>query len=434
MNRSRHITDEEREMRPAKAKHNFSVGDLLFTAVLVLLVLGTLNVFSSTFYMNLRESGTISYYLIRHLIYIALGSGLGWFVYKWDYRTLRMAVPALSVGIIILLVMVLVFGVTVNGARRWLNFGFFTFQPSELAKLFAVMWAASQLTQLHEQKRLPRLWLSLFQTLSHLFGGRFKEARRALKAWRPLVMPLLFAICVYLQPDLGTVIFILGVPLLLYFLAGLPLVEIIATAVIGLLGFALAVIAAPYRWERVVAWYDPFSYARDLGYQVVQSIIAVGSGGILGQGFGQGHSKFAYLPEQYTDFAYAVFAQETGFFLSLVVPLLFFVILYCGWRIAARSQDRYGRYLAYGLTFMLVGQGLYNIAMCMGMVFVTGVPLPFISYGGSALVTNLIIVGVLLGIERKNRELAAEKAKREKVNALNADLKPPNRWEVPARN
>ena len=147
-----------------------------------------------------------------------------------------------------------------------------------------------------------------------------------LAEWQPLLWPLVFGALIFLQPDFGTVILVLGVPLLLYFLAGLPQLEIVGTLIAAAILFVAGVIAAPYRMQRLIAWYDPFSYARDLGYQVVQSIIAVGSGGFLGQGFGQGLSKFAYLPEQHTDFAYAVFAQEAGFWLAVFVPLAFLAL------------------------------------------------------------------------------------------------------------
>ena len=252
-----------------------------------------------------------------------------------------------------------------------------------------------------------------------------------LAEWQPLLWPLVCGALIFLQPDFGTVILVLGVPLLLYFLAGLPQLEIVGTLIAAAILFVAGVIAAPYRMQRLVAWYDPFSYARDLGYQVVQSIIAVGSGGFLGQGFGQGLSKFAYLPEQHTDFAYAVFAQEAGFWLAVFVPLAFLALLFTGFKIAGRARDHYSSYLVYGLVTLLVGQGLYNTAMTLGVLPVTGVPLPFISYGGSAMVVNLISVGMILGVERKTRELEEREAHWAKVRALSEGIAPNRRWQPP---
>ena len=409
----------------------FGYGDWVFVVVLFLLIVGTVNVFSSTFYMNLRSSAGIASDLFRHALFLALGAICGALVYRFNYQNLRKSMT-LWIGItVLMLLLVQVAGLTVNGARRWIALGGFTFQPSEVAKLVGIMCTASGLALRVERGEPVRLWQSLGGALGAAGKQQWKRMKIFLAEWQPLLWPLVFGALIFLQPDFGTVILVLGVPLLLYFLAGLPQLEIVGTLIAAAILFVAGVIAAPYRMQRLVAWYDPFSYARDLGYQVVQSIIAVGSGGFLGQGFGQGLSKFAYLPEQHTDFAYAVFAQEAGFWLAVFVPLAFLALLFTGFKIAGRARDHYSSYLVYGLVTLLVGQGLYNTAMTLGVLPVTGVPLPFISYGGSAMVVNLISVGMILGVERKTRELEEREAHWAKVRALSEGIAPNRRWQPP---
>lgn len=409
----------------------FGYGDWFFVAVLFLLIVGTVNVFSSTFYMNLRSSAGIASDLFRHALFLVLGAIGGALVYWFNYQSLRKSMT-LWIGItVLMLLLVQVAGLTVNGARRWIALGGFTFQPSEVAKLVGIMCTASGLALRVERGEPVRLWQSLGGAVLALVKGQWERVKLFRAEWQPLLWPLVFGAFIFLQPDFGTVILVLGVPLLLYFLAGLPKLEIVGTLIAAAIFFAGGVKFAPYRMQRLIAWYDPFSYARDLGYQVVQSIIAVGSGGFLGQGLGRGLSKFAYLPEQHTDFAYAVFAQEVGFWLAVLVPLAFLALLFTGFKIAGRARDQYGAYLVYGLVTLLVGQGLYNTAMTLGVLPVTGVPLPFISYGGSAMVVNLISVGMILGVERKTRELEEREAHWAKVRALSEGIPPNRRWQPP---
>ncbi len=421
------------ELRRRKQnRRRFSPGDWFFAAVLLLVIIGSVNVYSSTFYMNLRTDGEIAFHLKRHLAYVGMGAFFGWCTYKLNYRNLRKQLWFWGLVTIALLIVVAVAGLTVNGARRWIAIAGFTFQPSEMAKIVGIMWASSYLAKLRDRERPVRLWASLFKKIP-FFGSKKKQGEYSIiEDWKPLLFPLLCGVMVFRQPDLGTVIIILGVPVFLYIIAGQPLREIFGTFVVSVIAFAAAVVVAPYRMERLRAWYDPFSYARDIGYQATQSIIAIGSGGLFGQGAGRGHSKFAYLPEQFTDFAYAVFAQEWGFFASLLIPLLFVVMLWCGWRIASETKDRYGKYLVYGLTFLFTGQAFYNIAMCAGLLPVTGVPLPFISYGGSAMVMNLIAVGMVLGVERKTIEMKKAEEKYAQVRAVSEGR--PRRWRPPQKN
>ncbi len=410
-----------------KKSLNQDLGLWLTVAVIILVGIGTANVGSATFYMNLHAGDWVGSHLVRHIVFVFVGvvtAAAAYGVVKSRWLHQDGVLHILGLVTLLLLLAVYLVGVEVNGARRWIPIGPLTFQPSEVAKFIAIMWSAKYLAVLRKQKRPIRLLGSLADGIRRLKGPFATFWRRLADAmwaeWKPISLPLAFALAVIFQPDMGTTVLIVGFPIMLYILAGLPGKEIIGTLAVAILLGAGLVFVAPYRLERLIAYYDPFRYAQDIGYQSVQSIIAVGSGGLLGQGFGRGHSKYAYLPEQYTDFAYSVWAQEAGFFLSLLVVLLFVAILLLGWRMAMRTQDRYGRYCIYGLTAMLAGQGLYNIGMTIGIMPVTGVPLPFISFGGTSMVVCLTAVGTILGIWQLTREKEERRERERRREALTA--------------
>ena len=175
---------------------------------------------------------------------------------------------------------------------------------------------------------------------------------------------------------------------------------------------------SPYRWERLLSWFDPWPHAQDMGYQTVQGLLAVGSGGFLGQGFMQGTSKYFYLPEAHTDFAFAVWAQEFGFVGGIIVIAMIVMFTVYGMRIASEARDDFGRWLATGITMLISGQALFNIAMVCGVMPVTGVPLPFISYGGSSLLINFVAVGILGNIARRNVVGVKQIGKKEQLPSL----------------
>ncbi len=234
----------------------------------------------------------------------------------------------------------------------------------------------------------------------------------------PLYLPLAMAALVIRQPDMGTAGMILVFPVLLYVVAGLPLVEMILGAGVTAVIFAVLVIAEPYRMERVEVFLDPFAQAQGKGYQVVQSIIAVGSGGLWGQSLGEGMAKFFYLPEQYTDFAFAVFSQEFGFFGSAFLLTLYIAFLIFGFLTAKELKEIYAALVVYGLTMLISLQGILNIAMVIGCFPVTGVPLPFISYGGSSLLTNLIALGLIWGTTVQSLAQVDQEERRRRINAM----------------
>ncbi len=386
----------------------------------VLIVIGVINVYSATYYMNIKLGASPYVYLKNHLIYLGLGAvaALG---AAFTPKSLIRGFRWLWAGAVLFMLLVVMFaGVNVNGATRWMALGSFTLQPSEFAKVAGVMWASYYLAKHVKAGEEITLIKRFLRPFCH-FSDRKKKAntfRSMLAYFAPLYLPLAMAVLVIKQPDMGTAGMILVFPVLLYVVAGLPLVEMIlgagATAVI----FAVLVIAEPYRMERVEVFLDPFAQAQGKGYQVVQSIIAVGSGGLWGQSLGEGMAKFFYLPEQYTDFAFAVFSQEFGFFGSAFLLTLYIAFLIFGFLTAKELKEIYAALVVYGLTMLISLQGILNIAMVIGCFPVTGVPLPFISYGGSSLLTNLIALGLIWGTTVQSLAQVDQEERRRRINAM----------------
>jgi cell division protein FtsW len=214
----------------------------------------------------------------------------------------------------------------------------------------------------------------------------------------PLLITGALAALVTMQPDMGTGMIIVAMCLLPYLVAGIPRREFILLMILGSGGVVLLISRAAYRAERILAWFNPEGYSQTSGYQPLQSLLAIGSGGLKGTGLGMGASKFYYLPEAHTDFAFAIWAQETGFIGAVIVLLLIGALTCYGIRIALESSDGRGRILAIGVVFMIVGQAVGNIAMVLSLLPVTGVPMPFFSYGGSALFVNIWAMGLLFSV------------------------------------
>lgn len=378
----------------------------LFIAFLGLLALGTNNVFSSTFVIN-SEDGSLFEYLTRHVVAALLGLIGGAILYFRPYQSLRRIVIPVVAIVFVLLLAVKFVGVEVNGAKRWIVILGFQFQPSEFAKLTVILYMAKALADTMRRKEVLEFFP--YQTLWQdrpwywRLGG-------VITPYPPLWIPAILAGLVILQPDAGTAIVIMGIPLMMMVIGGAHLKKIAVHSIIGGTVFMYYLLSAPYRMDRIKAWWDPESYASNLGYQVKQSMIAIGSGGLTGQGVGEGVSKFRYLPEAHTDFAFAIVAQEGGFIVAAVVLLTFFLIAYYGIVTARSCRHPFGTFTALGITIYFCGQGLINIAMVCDVIPVVGVPLPFISYGGTSLIVNLMAAGILLNIARTNlREALAER-------------------------
>ena len=352
---------------------------------------------------------------MKHVGVLALSLAIG-VVVAWLPKGFIRGGAVMWVGFtLVLLLLVVVAGHRANGATRWIMLAGFSLQPSEVAKVTGLIWAASFLAKRIRKGEEITLVKRFFRPVFHFADRKKKENTFRSMIWYflPLYGPLVMALFVLKQPDMGTAGMIVLFPLLLYVLAGLPLFELFLGVGVAVFTFVLLVIAEPYRMNRVIVLWDPFMYARNLGYQTVQSLIAVGSGGFFGQSIGEGMSKFLYLPEQYTDFAYAVFSQEFGFIGSVFVLLLYLVFLLAGFSAARKLKETYAALLVYGLTMLISVQGIVNIAMVIGCFPVTGIPLPFISYGGSSLIMNIISVALIYGTTVQSlRETDLEERKR----------------------
>jgi cell division protein FtsW len=347
---------------------------LLILVTLALVAFGLVMVYSATSAAAAVGGNDPSYYLKRQGIYALIGVGAMLLAARADFRALKHLAPGLVLASVGLLVAVLAIGTSVNGARRWISFGPAAFQPSEFAKFALCVWAAAYLAR----KRPPQTLKELARPIGLLAG--------------------LFAILLLAEPDLGTTIS------LLVMLGGILLVSGTPVGVLSA-GFTIATtlgIAAiwfePYRRARVFAFLNPWDDAQGAGFQIVQAMIGMGSGGLFGVGLGQGVQKIFYLPEAHTDMIFAIIGEELGLVGVTAVIASFGLFAYAGLRIALRCRDPFGKRLAAGLTVLICGQASINLAAVMGLAPLTGIPLPFVSYGGTALVVSLAAVGVLLNI------------------------------------
>ncbi len=365
-------------------------GQGVVASVIMLIVIGTLNIYSSTFVAN--SWSIIGKHLIILAISVALSIG---FYYKCDYHILKNnnVLKLLMGGTILMLLAVYFGGVVVNGARRWLLVPFINLQiqPSEFAKLVGILWAAACVSRSLDKKQK----VDLFES----------PKKNPFILTMALLLPVVCAGLTIAQPDMGTAVLIIMLPMAILLIGGMNF-----KLFCKLLGFAVVVGAAfawssPYRRERLISLYDPWSHASNLGYQSVQGLLAIGSGGIWGEGFAQGSSKYFYLPEAHTDYAFAVLAQEWGLLGTLLVVFLVAMFTFFGLRIATQSRDYFGSLTAFGITFLISGQAIFNMLMVSGLMPVTGVPLPFVSYGGSSLLINVMAVGILASIAKETDQV-----------------------------
>jgi len=356
---------------------------ILAFVTLGLVAFGLVMVYSSTSASAAVGNGDPMSFLKRQAVYALLGVVCMTLAARWDYHRLRyLAVPLVLVALG-LCVAVLALGPQINGARRWFLLGPASFQPSELAKLALCLFAAVYLARRHT----PR-------TLGELF--------------RPLgLLTLIFCGLIIVEPDLGTTITLVGMMFAILLVGGVPL-RLLATASVLAVGLGLAAIwIEPYRRARFFSFLDPWKDAQGAGFQVVQATIGIGSGGVTGAGLGEGVGKISYLPEAHTDMIFAVIGEELGLVGSALVIGAFAAFALAGFRIALRCDDPFGKLLAAGITALVAGQAAINLAAVLGIAPLTGIPLPFVSYGGSSLVVLLAGVGVLLNIAVNERVVQA---------------------------
>lgn len=354
--------------------------EAIIAIMVVLLILGTINVFSSSFIFAEAEFDTPYFFLKRHIINVVIGLIAFGVCFHFDYHVWRKWMLIILGLTLIFLVAVLIVGPVVNGARRWLPLVIFQFQPAEMAKLVSIMLAAAYISM--KVRRGEELELLTVQ----------------------MGIITLIAGLTELEPDLGTATIIFGIPILMLIVAGLKRQRILQMAFFGLIGAAVMIFREPYRLERLKITYDPWSDAQNYGYQTVQSLSAIGSGELTGMGLGVGVSKYDYLPEAHTDFAFAIFCQENGFLGAIFVFLLFAAFAVYAARIANKARDEYGQILAMGIMLLVVGQAIANLLMVGGMTPVVGVPLPFISYGGTSLIITMASIGILVNVGKQGEK------------------------------
>ena len=350
----------------------------LFLATLALICASVVMVYSASALVALERFQQPYLFVTRQMMWAAVGVAVLSIVMRIDYRAYRndKMIWALLAIVAVMLVAVL-FARPINGTRRWFGVGGFGIQPSELAKMAAILFTALILER--RRTRVNELHYSLLP-IAMIVGG--------------LVGLIL------LEPDFGTSVSLLAVIGVMVFAAGLSYRYMFGAVMLALPALYVIVMQADYRRRRLLTFMDPWADPLGDGFQVIQSLIAVGTGGVFGKGLMQGVQKLFYLPEPFTDFIYAVISEETGLIGASFVLLCFCVIAWRGLRTAMRAPDAFGAYLALGITMMLVLQALFNISVVLGLVPTKGIPLPLVSNGGSSMLINLAAVGVLLNISQ----------------------------------
>jgi len=355
----------------------------LFLSTVVLCLFGAVMVFSASAVTAREQHGHAYYFLLRQLIWLVLGSGAMLLVMNVDYRLLRKPAVVFSGLFFVLLMLVGVFFLDKrHDVHRWISIGSVGLQPSELAKLVVIAYLAWFL----ERRMRPG-------------GGDINDLKKTII---PALLPVLLVVALIAkQPDLGTAIEIFLIALSMLFVAGVSMRYLLGACALAAPYALYLIVFVPWRLQRVASFRHPDADPQRSGFQLLQSLIAVGSGGLTGVGLMESKQKLFYLPEAHTDFIFAVLCEEFGFIGGVLVIGLFAVYAWRGLRAAVVSLDPFGRLIALGVTVMVVTQALINLCVVIGMLPTKGIPLPFMSYGGSSLLVMLLATGVLLNISQQ---------------------------------
>lgn len=354
--------------------------DLILSFTILALVLSGLIMILSASSVKAEQLFSNSYYFfINQLKYLAVALVLSAVIYKLKYKKLKELAPYLLLISLGTLILVLIPGVgrMAGGSRRWLPLGPISFQPSELAKFTIILYLAAYIDK---------------------NKGKMKNFKNGILP--PLLVIASISFLILMEPDLGTAVTLAMVAAVMILVGGIKILTFIALGIISVLLALGAILIEPYRRERLLTFLDPWSDPLDSGYHIIQSLLALGSGGLLGVGAGNSHQKFLYLPEPGTDFIFAVLGEEFGLLGTLFIISLYFLLAWRGLKIAAKVDDAFASMLAVGITSMIVIQALINMAVVTSLMPVTGITLPLISYGGSSLVINLVALSLLLNISR----------------------------------
>ena len=354
---------------------------ILFSAVILLTLFGVIMIYSSSYIWAEYKFNNPFKYLINQGIFSLIGIILMLLIRKIDYRLYYKKSNVILVTCLTLLVLVLIPGIgTVrNGSRSWFGIGSLGIQPSEAAKLGLIIFTSKYLS----------------------------NSEKYIKNLKTGVLPILFITMLFfglimLQPDFGTGTIMVMSIIAILFISGVNIKFFLGGGLIGIIGVVILILIAPYRMDRITSFISPWKDPLGTGFQIIQSLYAIGPGGLLGQGFLNSRQKHFYLPEPQTDFIFSIISEEFGFLGVLIVGILFIIILYCGVKIALNSKESFSKYLAFGMTFQIIFQAVLNLMVVIGMIPVTGVTLPFLSYGGSSLLVSMASIGIILNISKNN--------------------------------
>jgi cell division protein FtsW len=351
---------------------------VLFLSTLLLVGASVVMVYSASAVVAMQRFNQPYFFLIKQTMWAALGVSAMTVAMRFDYRNYREPYFIwMSLGTVTLGLVVVLFATPINGSSRWFGVGGIGVQPSELAKLSAIFFMAAIL-----ERRMDRI--------DDIAYGLVPIGA---------VMALLVGL-ILLEPDMGTAMTLIIIAAVMVFAAGLNYRYVVGTILVGLPVVYLVLMSAAYRRRRLLAFWNPWSDPLGDGFQIIQSLIAVGAGGLAGRGFMAGVQKLFYLPEPHTDFIYAVVGEEFGLIGTTIVLLCFVLIAWRGLRVAMHAPDRFGAFLAIGLTTMIAAQAFVNISVVLGMMPTKGIPLPFVSFGGSSLVISLLGMGILLNVSQ----------------------------------
>jgi len=370
------------------AKRRDQPAALLMVSTGALVLLGLIMILSASSVSSFATYGSSFLYFNKQLLWAGIGLVGFIFFSRFDYRRLKKKGYALLpvVGVLLLAVLIPGVGIVAGGSARWLGAGPLAFQPSELAKLALVLFLADVFSRKKE--------------------STLRDVRHTLLPFAPVVG--LLTLLVMMQPDMGTTLLIGAIGLGMLFVAGAPLRFIVPIGASSLGLAAAAALSADYRRERVLAFMDPWADPLNTGYHTIQSLIALGSGGWLGVGLGASRQKWSYIPNAHTDFIFSILGEEMGLLGTLTVLGLFAFIVYLGIRTARQARDRFGMFVASGITIWIGVQAMINIGAVTATMPITGVPLPLVSFGGSSLVVSLVAMGILTNIARQGRRARAQ--------------------------
>ena len=356
---------------------------IILTMVVVLTCFGVVMVYSASSIMAEKKFHDSFFFLKRQAVFAVLGFCCMYIAMRTDYHFWKKAAVPVLIACLVALLLVFVPGIggKVKGAARWIRFPGFNFQPAELAKLSLIIFMAYSLDRKQDQIR----WV---------------------KGLVPYMLILMVMIgLLMIQPDMGSSMTLAGVAMVMLFVAGMRLSHVISIILFSVPFVYYAIRHKEYRWKRITSFRDPWADQGHTGYQIIQSWLAFGTGGITGQGLGEGKQKLFYLPEAHTDFILSVIGEELGFIGTVTVATMFFLLVHRSIRVAIYAEDNFGRFLALGIAVLIGSQAFVNIAVVMGLLPTKGLALPFISYGGSSLVLSLIAVGILLNISSRMRNV-----------------------------